>query len=135
MKESDQSGILNPSSGTTVDKGIVSKYKFDFFLASHHGDLGTTRPGHYTVMYDSMNMTKDQIYKMTYELSFLSARCRKPVSLPVPVYYAHLSCEKAKELYKCFKQNTLGEYGSRPSREEIEKHLQTNMRYPGMSFA
>lgn len=134
MKESDNSGIVNPSSGTTVDKTIVSKYKFDFFLASHHGALGTSRPGHYTVMYDDSHMTQDQTYKMTYELAFLSARCRKPISLPVPVHYAHLSCEKAKELYKSFKSYK-EQLPRKPSRQEIENYLQTNARYPGMSFA
>lgn len=136
MKESENTGIVNPSSGTTVDKVIVSKYKYDFFLSSHHGDLGTSRPGHYTVMYDDMNMTQDHIYKMTYELAFLSARCRKPISLPAPVHYAHLSCEKAKELYKNFKYNVAPEELPRkPTRHDVEMYLQTNNQYPGMSFA
>ncbi|EFO91703.1 hypothetical protein CRE_06051 [Caenorhabditis remanei] len=135
MKESENTGYVNPSSGTTVDKTIVSKYKFDFFLASHHGDLGTSRPGHYTVMHDSMGMTKDMIYKMTYELAFLSARCRKPISLPAPVHYAHLSCEKAKELYRSFKEHIIpGLPNKTPSRQVIERYLQTNGDYPGMSF-
>ncbi|EGT40273.1 CBN-RDE-1 protein [Caenorhabditis brenneri] len=134
MKESDKSGIVNPSSGTTVDKTIVSKYKFDFFLASHHGALGTSRPGHYTVMYDDSNLTQDQVYKMSYELAFLSARCRKPISLPAPVHYAHLSCEKAKEIYKSFKVYK-EQLPHKPSRHDIENYLQTNNNYPGMSFA
>lgn len=133
-KESDNTGFVNPSSGTTVDKVIVSKYKFDFFLASHHGALGTSRPGYYTVMYDDTNLTKDEAYKMTYELAFLSARCRKPISLPAPVHYAHLSCEKAKELYKYFKQFLKDELPYNLSRREVEEYLQTNRKYPGMSF-
>ncbi|EGT31762.1 hypothetical protein CAEBREN_03666 [Caenorhabditis brenneri] len=134
MKESDNSGYLNPSSGTIVDKTIVSKYKFDFYLTSHHGALGTSRPGHYTVMFDNSGLTQDLAYKMTYELVFLSARCRKPISLPVPVLYAHLSCEKAKEIYKGFKVYK-EQLPRKPSRRDIEEYLQTNVNYPGMSFA
>lgn len=135
MKESKETGIVNPSSGTTVDKLIVSKYKFDFFLASHHGVLGTSRPGHYTVMYDDKGMSQDEVYKMTYGLAFLSARCRKPISLPVPVHYAHLSCEKAKELYRTYKEHYIGDYAQPRTRHEMEHFLQTNVKYPGMSFA
>ncbi|CAB3398487.1 unnamed protein product [Caenorhabditis bovis] len=121
----------NPNSGTVVDKKVVSPYKFDFWLISHHGELGTSRPPHYTVMENSMNLTKDEIYKMCYELTFLSSRVRKPISLPVPVHYAHLSCEKAKEKYKALKKNTMREC----SREIIEQKLQPNRAYPGMPFA
>ncbi|PIC28456.1 hypothetical protein B9Z55_020363 [Caenorhabditis nigoni] len=135
LKASQNTGYVNPTSGTTVASTIVSKYKFDFFLSSHHGALGTSRPGYYTVMHDDQKMTEEEIKKMTYDLSFLSARCRKPISLPTPVHYAHLSCEKAKELYRCFKKNELGTLPRQPRRKDIEDYLQTNIQYPGMSFA
>ncbi|VDM64423.1 unnamed protein product [Angiostrongylus costaricensis] len=62
--------------------------------------LGTTRPSHYTVVFDEWGLSADKIYEMCYRLCFLYARCRIPVSLPCPVYYAHRVCEKAKEVYK-----------------------------------
>ncbi|CAO4380624.1 unnamed protein product [Caenorhabditis nigoni] len=135
LKTSENTGYVNPTSGTTVDRTIVSKYKFDFFLSSHHGALGTSRPGYYTVMHDDKKMTKDEVYEMTYGLSFLSARVRKPISLPTPVHYAHLSCEKAKELYRCFKKDGFTRFPREARRKEIEYYLQTNSQYPGMSFA
>ncbi|CAI5449964.1 unnamed protein product [Caenorhabditis angaria] len=124
-------GILNPKSGTVADKTVVSPYKFDFWLTSQHGALGTSRPGHYTVLFDNSGMTKDQVYKMCYELSFLSARCRKPISIPAPIHYAHLTCEKAKEIFKATKKGL-----ARPEKERmmIEQVLQPNRCYPGMSF-
>ncbi|CAI2353148.1 unnamed protein product [Caenorhabditis sp. 36 PRJEB53466] len=133
-KESAGTRILNPHSGTTVDKTVVSKYKFDFFLASHHGALGTSRPGYYTVMYDNSGITKDEVYKMTYELAFLSARVRKPISLPVPVLYAHLSCEKAKEMYKAYKKYIRHDDPTVKGRQRIEAVIQPSDAYPGMPF-
>uniref|UniRef100_A0A8R1HLI5 Piwi domain-containing protein n=1 Tax=Caenorhabditis japonica TaxID=281687 RepID=A0A8R1HLI5_CAEJA len=133
MKESENTGIVNPNSGTTVDRVIVSKYKFDFFLSSHHGALGTSRPVHYIVMYDDFGLTKDQTYKMSYELAFLSARCRKPISIPAPVHYAHLSCEKAKEVYRAYKEHLIGQHPV-ANRQTIERILQPNPDYPGMPF-
>ncbi|KAK5976554.1 Piwi domain protein, partial [Trichostrongylus colubriformis] len=91
---------VNVSSGTVVDNVVVSPKFFDFYLASQIGALGTTRPAHYTVVRDDWMLSPDKIYEMCYRLCFLYARCRIPVSLPCPVYYAHRVCEKAKDVYK-----------------------------------
>ncbi|KAK6014406.1 hypothetical protein OSTOST_20210 [Ostertagia ostertagi] len=75
--EQGQETYVNVSSGTVVDNKVVSPQFFDFYLASQIGTL-----------------------EMCYRLCFLYARCRIPVSLPCPVYYAHRVCEKAKDVYK-----------------------------------
>ncbi|VDM66233.1 unnamed protein product [Strongylus vulgaris] len=100
MRSCDRFRYVNVESGTIVDNVVVSPQLFDFYLASQIGAIGTTRPAHYTVVVDEWMLSADQIYEMCYQHCFLYARCRIPVSLPCPVYYAHLVCEKAKEVYK-----------------------------------
>ena len=46
----DRSG--NCPAGTVVDRDVVHPTEFDFYLQSHGGLLGTSRPAHYSVLYD-----------------------------------------------------------------------------------
>jgi eukaryotic translation initiation factor 2C len=45
----------NCKPGTLVDTTVVSPYFKEFFLQSHAGLVGTTRPAHYFVIQDDMN--------------------------------------------------------------------------------
>ena len=60
--EGDRSG--NCPAGTVVDSGVVNPVEFDFYLQSHGGLLGTSRPAHYNVLLDEN--------KFTYVVAFLS---------------------------------------------------------------
>ncbi|CAJ0929440.1 unnamed protein product, partial [Mesorhabditis belari] len=92
----------NVPAGTLVDSVIVHPELYDFYLASHYGQIGTTRPARYIVLYDSWKLGVDQMTDMMHNLCYLYSRCAHPVSLPTPLYYAHLVCEQAKEMYKGF---------------------------------
>ncbi|KHN72675.1 Uncharacterized protein Tcan_07259 [Toxocara canis] len=89
-------GNHNVPPGTVVDDEITSPNMFDFYLCSHLGAIGTSRPAHYTVLYDSWNLLADQWQQMAYALCHLYARCARSVSIPAPVYYAHLACQRAR---------------------------------------
>ncbi|KAK9156320.1 hypothetical protein Sjap_003800 [Stephania japonica] len=80
----------NVSPGTVVDHTIVHPQDFDFYLCSHHGTLGTSKPCHYTVIYDEHGFSSDEIQRLIYDLCYTYARCTKPVSLVPPIYYADL---------------------------------------------
>ncbi len=43
-----RSGNIPP--GTTVDTGITHPTEFDFYLCSHAGIQGTSRPSHYHIV-------------------------------------------------------------------------------------
>ena len=49
-EDADRTG--NCRAGTVVDRDIVHPTELDFYLQSHAGLLGTSRPAHYNVLYD-----------------------------------------------------------------------------------
>ncbi|KAI0375597.1 argonaute-like protein [Pilatotrama ljubarskyi] len=93
----DRSG--NCPAGTVVDKDIVHPTEFDFYLQSHSGLLGTSRPAHYSVLYDENNFTPDSLQALSFALCHVYARSTRSVSIPAPVYYADIVCARAKNHY------------------------------------
>jgi hypothetical protein len=97
----------NCKPGTVVDRGgkqyacssqemlptnpfalVSAVYEFDFYLQSHAGLQGTTRPTHYTVVHDENGFKADELQGLTYGMAYLFARATKAVSLVPPAYYA-----------------------------------------------
>lgn len=82
--------------GTTVDTFITHPSEADFYLCSHQGIQGTSRPTHYHLLWDDNDLTMDHLQTMTYALCHLYSRCTRSVSIPTPAYYAHLAAFRAK---------------------------------------
>ncbi|KIY67428.1 argonaute-like protein [Cylindrobasidium torrendii FP15055 ss-10] len=91
---SDQKGNSKP--GMVVDRGVTSVYQYDFFLQSHAGLQGTTRPTHYYVVHDDIGFKPDEIQQMTNHISYMFTRATKGVSLAAPAYYADMACERGR---------------------------------------
>ncbi|KAG4079208.1 hypothetical protein HA402_004583 [Bradysia odoriphaga] len=90
-------GILgNIPAGTVVDVNITHPTHFDFYLCSHQGNLGTSRPALYHVLWDDNEFTSDEVQRLTYQLCHTYARCTRSISIPAPVYYAHLAAFRAR---------------------------------------
>lgn len=99
MPADDRDGVgkcRNVPPGTTVDTVVTHPLDFDFFLCSHFGIQGTSRPAHYYIVWDDSNFTADELQKLSYYLCHTYARCARSVSIPAPVYYAHLAAYRAK---------------------------------------
>ncbi|KAI6685242.1 hypothetical protein NL676_031155 [Syzygium grande] len=90
----DRSGNILP--GTVVDTRICHPTEFDFFLNSHAGIQGTSRPSHYHVLLDENNFSADALQTLTNNLCYTYARCTRSVSIVPPAYYAHLAAFRAR---------------------------------------
>ncbi|XP_020593569.1 protein argonaute 7 [Phalaenopsis equestris] len=82
--------------GTVVDTVITHPREFDFFLCSHWGMKGTSRPTHYHVLWDENKFKSDEFQKLIHDLCYTFVRCTKPVSLVPPAYYAHLAAYRGR---------------------------------------
>uniref|UniRef100_A0A2N9G2L5 Piwi domain-containing protein n=1 Tax=Fagus sylvatica TaxID=28930 RepID=A0A2N9G2L5_FAGSY len=93
-QQTDRSGNIQP--GTVVDTSICHPTEFDFYLNSHAGIQGTSRPTHYHVLYDENNFSADSLQVLTNNLCYTYARCTRSVSIVPPAYYAHLAAFRAR---------------------------------------
>nr|CAD7395763.1 unnamed protein product [Timema cristinae] len=108
METKDQSGrSKNVPAGTIVDTVITHPTDFDFYLCSHQGIQGTSRPTHYFVLWDDNRLSADQLHHLTYQLCHTYVRCTRAVSIPAPAYYAHLVAFRAR-YHMCEKEQESG---------------------------
>ncbi|KAF8812506.1 argonaute-like protein [Phlegmacium glaucopus] len=96
-RDADKSG--NCPAGTVVDREVAHPTEFDFYLQSHGGLLGTSRPAHYSVLYDETGFNADALQSLSFALCHVYARSTRSVSIPAPVYYADIVCSRAKNHY------------------------------------
>lgn len=111
----------NIPAGTTVDVGITHPTEFDFYLCSHAGIQGTSRPSHYHVLWDDNHFNADELQMLTYQLCHTYVRCTRSVSIPAPAYYAHLVAFRAR-YHLVEKEHDSGE-GSQYSGNSDERNL------------
>ncbi|SAM03101.1 hypothetical protein [Absidia glauca] len=93
-RDADRTGNCQP--GTVVDTSIVHPFEFDFYLQSHAGLQGTSRPTHYHVLYDDNKFTPDALQELTYRLCYIYGRATRAVSICPPAYYADLVAARAR---------------------------------------
>ncbi|THV08479.1 argonaute-like protein [Dendrothele bispora CBS 962.96] len=95
----DKDSTGNCPAGTVVDREIGHPSEFDFYLQSHGGLLGTSRPAHYSILYDENSFSADALQSLSFALCHVYARSTRSVSIPAPVYYADIVCSRAKNHY------------------------------------
>ncbi|PCH41081.1 Piwi-domain-containing protein [Wolfiporia cocos MD-104 SS10] len=97
QNDADRSG--NCQAGTVVDRDVTHPLELDWYLQSHAGLLGTSRPAHYSVLHDENNFSADNLQALSFALCHVYARSTRSVSIPAPVYYADIVCARAKNHY------------------------------------
>nr|XP_040582342.1 protein argonaute-2-like [Lepeophtheirus salmonis] len=89
----------NISPGTLISELSSSEYN-DFYMVTHKALLGTARPVRYLTIKDE-NDFKDNMPKFIYQICHLYGRATKSVSIPSPIYYAHLAAARTKVYSDC----------------------------------
>lgn len=131
----DRSGNVLP--GTLVDQAIIHPFEFDFFLNSHAGIQGTSKPAHYHVLVDENGFGPDGMQLLTYWLCYLYCRCTRSVSYVPPAYYAHLAAFRGKLMVNTAdsasetssRTGRISEGGGKPSFINIHPKLGMTMFY------
>jgi len=96
QKEQDADRSGNCPAGFVADQGIGNPIAKDYYLQSHGGLLGTSRPSHYVVIRDENFANNiDSLQELSFALCHAYARATRSVSIPAPVYYADLVCGRA----------------------------------------
>jgi len=80
-----------------IDKGLGNPLVRDFYLQSHAGILGTSRPSHYIILRDdNFDYNADILQELSWVLCHVYAKANRSVSIPAPVYYADIVCSRAE---------------------------------------
>ncbi|KAG1736714.1 Piwi domain-containing protein [Suillus lakei] len=85
----------NCPAGFVADQGVGNPAVRDFYLQSHGGILGTSRPSHYITLRDDIyKHNSDDLQELAFTLCHAYARATRSVSIPAPVYYADIVCAR-----------------------------------------
>ncbi|TBU32359.1 Piwi-domain-containing protein [Dichomitus squalens] len=88
----DRSG--NCPAGLLVADSIINPNYENFYLQSHAGLLGTSRPTHYIVLANEASLGIKNIQQLTFKLCHMYVSATRSVSIPAPVYYADRMCTR-----------------------------------------
>jgi eukaryotic translation initiation factor 2C len=115
--------MKNVPPGTVVDSDITHPTEMSFFLNSHEGIQGTSRPTCYHLLSDDSDLSPDELQKITYYLCHLYARCERSVSYPAPTYYAHLAAFRARGHHNVLVENCKSNKLIAAKKKEIEEKI------------
>ncbi|KAL1947711.1 hypothetical protein VTO73DRAFT_13435 [Trametes versicolor] len=91
-RDGDRSG--NCPAGLLIHQTITNPNYPDFYLQSHAGLLGTSRPAHYVVLENEAGLSSLNLQTLTFHLCHMYASATRSVSIPAPVYYADRICSR-----------------------------------------
>ncbi|KAJ0959822.1 hypothetical protein J5N97_000473 [Dioscorea zingiberensis] len=92
-------------SGTIIDNKVCHPKNNDFYLCSHAGMIGTTRPTHYHVLYDELGFSADDLQELVHSFIICVSilvyqRSTTAISVVAPVCYAHLAAAQMSQFIK-----------------------------------
>ncbi|XP_008778689.1 protein argonaute 4B-like [Phoenix dactylifera] len=90
----------NVPPGTVVDNKVCHPRNYDFYMCSHAGMIGTTRPTHYHVLHDEIGFSADDLQELVHSLSYVYQRSASAISGVAPISYAHLAAAQMGQFIK-----------------------------------
>ncbi|KAL6850460.1 hypothetical protein ACP4OV_021087 [Aristida adscensionis] len=90
----------NVPPGTVVDNKVCHPRNYDFYMCSHAGMIGTTRPTHYHILHDEIGFTPDDLQELVHSLSYVYQRSTTAISVVAPICYAHLAASQVAQFIK-----------------------------------
>lgn len=125
-QDEDRSQNVRP--GVVVDTIVTHPHVFDFYLNSHSGIQGTSRPAKYSVLLDENNFTADQLQMFSFGQCHSYARCCRSVSIVASAYYAHLLAFRGRAYIDDFsRRGGEGNTGQLPPTARIHDSLQRKL--------
>jgi aubergine-like protein len=79
----------NPQAGTVIDSCVTDKDVYEFYLVSVAAKQGMSTPTRFTVLYDSIGTSPDQIEHLTYKLCHTYYNVSGAIKEPSCIRYAH----------------------------------------------
>ncbi|TFY63508.1 hypothetical protein EVJ58_g3223 [Rhodofomes roseus] len=97
-ENADRSGNCPP--GFVVDNEITGTAFPNYYLQSHSGIQGTSRPSHYIILRNEIGLPVETCQRLSFDLCHVYASATRSVSIPAPVYYADRVCARADFHYR-----------------------------------
>lgn len=93
FEQDSQARPRNPKGGLIVSQGIVRKDRYEFFMVAQNVNQGSATPTKYTCVFNSSDLTQEELSKTTYYQTFNYANWQGPVKVPGVAMYA-LKCSQ-----------------------------------------
>ena len=81
--------ITNPPLGTVVDKRVVEKHGYDFYLLPAKANQGSMTPTHFHVVFDTSGLPCDSIEVLSYKMCYSYYNWSGSIRVPAPCQFAH----------------------------------------------
>ncbi|KAL7283289.1 hypothetical protein ACG7TL_002718 [Trametes sanguinea] len=129
-QQADSSG--NCPAGLLVDQQITNPNYTDFYLQSHAGLLGTSRPSHYIILANETTLGVKEVQELTFNLCHTYASATRSVSIPAPVYYADRVCARME--FHCENGAALDDSATNVTNEEFNlEYWKTAFKQSGLN--
>lgn len=81
--------VNNPPLGTIVDRVVVEKDGYDFYVMPAKATQGAMTPTHFHVIYDDSSLRCDEIQQLAYRMCYSYYNWSGSIRVPAPCQYAH----------------------------------------------
>ncbi|CAG9312433.1 unnamed protein product [Blepharisma stoltei] len=81
--------INNPPLGTCIDRMVIDKSGYDFYVMPAKATQGAMTPTYFTVVYDNSGARAEEVEQLAYRLCYSYYNWSGSIRVPAPCQYAH----------------------------------------------